>query len=400
MYSATNDLCWKFWGVLDTMETNMADNSSGGNRTHASSPNELSPPCNTFTSRLMSRARSQHRKDYANHCSFVPVLLLLTLVTGLAKLPHYRSQPVAAPLGHCSLLVEDLSAHRPQNSTLWVPYHQDVVRGIEYMPSHQPEHDGIQPLSQLVSDSMTTVPSLALAVKKCVQPAASPTAATKRSSLGLLVIILSGDVHSNPGPIKYPCHACQRPVANNHRAMGCESCGIWVHIKCGGVTPKQYEAYLQGEGLSDWSCPACNAPADNTNSSSDNESFNLSDSTNSTPKSLSNQNEKAGHGHNVIKVAVINTSGISSRAKSGEFKAYINVENPDVIVACETNITPDMVDSDFLPSNYTAIRDDKCGSKGEGIFKHGVFIAHRNNLVVSEVAVIDKTTECVLARKT
>ena len=76
----------------------------------------------------------------------------------------------------------------------------------------------------------------------------------------------------------------------------------------------------------------------------------------------------------------------------------INVENPDVIVACETNITPDMVDGDFLPSNYTAIRDDKCGSKGEGIFKHGVFIAHRNNLVVSEVAVIDKTTEFVLAR--
>ena len=265
MKDATIDLCWKFWGVLDTMETNMADNSSGGNRTHASSPNELSPPCNTFTSRLMSRARSQHRKDYAKHCSFVPVLLLLTLVTGLAKLPHYRSQPVAALLGH-KLVPSPMppltplhyaiwdgetvypwtllpSCWRPQcthtlkNSTLWVPYHQGVVRDIGYMPSHQPEYDGIQPLSQLVSDSMTTVPSLALAVKKCVQPAASPTAATKRSSLGLLVIKLSGDVHSNPGPIKYPCHACQRPVANNHRAMGCESCGIWVHIKCGGVKP-------------------------------------------------------------------------------------------------------------------------------------------------------------------
>ena len=134
------------------------------------------------------------------------------------------------------------------------------------------------------------------------------------------------------------------------------------------------------------------------NSSSDNESFNLSDSINSTPKSLSNHNEKAGCGHNVIKVAVINTSGISSRAKSGEFKACINVDNPDVIVACETNIMPDMVDSDFLPNNYTATRDDKCGSKGKGIFKHGIFIAHRNNLVVSEVAVIDKTSEFVLAR--
>ena len=213
----------------------------------------------------MSRARSQHRKDYANHCFFVPVLLLLTLVTGLAKLPQCRSQPIAAPLGHCSLLVEDLSVHISQNSTQWVPYHQGVVRDIiEYMPTNPPEYDGIQPLFQLVSDPMTTVQSLALAVKKCAQPAVSPTTATKRSSLGLLVIILSGDVHSNPGPIKYPCHACQWPVANNHRSMGCESCGIWAHIKCGGVTPKQYEAYLQGDGLSDWSCPACNAPADNT----------------------------------------------------------------------------------------------------------------------------------------
>ena len=52
MYSATSDLCWKFWGVLDTMETNMADNSSGGNLV-CSTP-LLAPRIGLYTASLVS----------------------------------------------------------------------------------------------------------------------------------------------------------------------------------------------------------------------------------------------------------------------------------------------------------------------------------------------------------
>jgi hypothetical protein len=30
-----------------------------------------------------------------------------------------------------------------------------------------------------------------------------------------------GDISLNPGPIKYPCGKCYKPVAKNHRALYC-----------------------------------------------------------------------------------------------------------------------------------------------------------------------------------
>ena len=167
MYSATCDLCWKFWGVLDNLETNMTDNYTGGNRSHASSPNELSLQCNTFTSRLINRACNQHK------CLCYSLLFCVSSASTnfgdwACQTPPLSPTARCNPLGHCSLLVEDLNAHVPQIFTQWVPYHQSVVMETECMTSHhRPECDGIQQLSQLGSDPMTTVSTPALDVQKC-----------------------------------------------------------------------------------------------------------------------------------------------------------------------------------------------------------------------------------------
>ena len=31
-----------------------------------------------------------------------------------------------------------------------------------------------------------------------------------------LILLLSGDIHANPGPVKNPCSVCQKAVASNH----------------------------------------------------------------------------------------------------------------------------------------------------------------------------------------
>ena len=54
-------------------------------------------------------------------------------------------------------------------------------------------------------------------------------------------------------------------------------------------------------------------------------------------------------------------------------------------------------DSDFPPDNYVAIRDDQCGRKGSRVVKHGILVAHKKNLIVSEVKLLDKTSEFLLA---
>ena len=71
-----------------------------------------------------------------------------------------------------------------------------------------------------------------------------------------LSVVRSGDIHPHPGPHRQcnstcksavrqdssrkKCKECDRTIARNHCATICDCCSLWSHIKCGGVTPKQY----------------------------------------------------------------------------------------------------------------------------------------------------------------
>ena len=216
------------------------------------------------------------------------------------------------------------------------------------------------PLSLTHFDPIEAIPSLGLITGRRERPGLSGSR-NKTVSLCFLIIILSGDVQTNPGPIKYPCGTCQRPVASNHRAMGCDLWNVWVHIKCCGVTPKQYE-YFQAQGdNSSWLCPTCTDKQSNTSTSS--ESSVDSDSSGPDQTHVSHTPPAQGKQFERVKIAVLNTASIKGRKKAGEFKAYIESENPDIVIASKINLTSHEVDSDFLPSGYLAFRDDKCKTK-------------------------------------
>ena len=55
--------------------------------------------------------------------------------------------------------------------------------------------------------------------------------------------------------IKYPCTVCGRSVAKNHKALQCDYCDQWVHIKCNLIEKKTYELLKQDE--TPWSCIKC-----------------------------------------------------------------------------------------------------------------------------------------------
>ena len=48
------------------------------------------------------------------------------------------------------------------------------------------------------------------------------------------------DVSLNPGPVRHPCSSCLKPVAKNHRAILCDNCELWAHIKCENISTKIY----------------------------------------------------------------------------------------------------------------------------------------------------------------
>ena len=74
------------------------------------------------------------------------------------------------------------------------------------------------------------------------------------ASFNFELLRLSGDISPNPGPES--CTVCRKVVAKNHRAVSCSSCSQRIHIKCSGISPKEYKR-LQASGSVSWICPPC-----------------------------------------------------------------------------------------------------------------------------------------------
>ena len=44
------------------------------------------------------------------------------------------------------------------------------------------------------------------------------------------ILLLSGDISLNPGPIQNPCKLCSKSV--NKKVIFCQKCNFWFHKKC------------------------------------------------------------------------------------------------------------------------------------------------------------------------
>ena len=56
-------------------------------------------------------------------------------------------------------------------------------------------------------------------------------------------------------PVSFPCGICCKPVASNHRAVQCDVCDLWIHIKCNSISPKEYEKLMESDNQ--WTCIKC-----------------------------------------------------------------------------------------------------------------------------------------------
>ena len=70
-----------------------------------------------------------------------------------------------------------------------------------------------------------------------------------------LLLVLAGDVETNPGPVKHPCLVCEKSVAKTHRAVLCDLCEKWTHIKCSHISPSENVEMCESE--EPWLCGHC-----------------------------------------------------------------------------------------------------------------------------------------------
>ena len=59
---------------------------------------------------------------------------------------------------------------------------------------------------------------------------------------------------------KFPCAVCNKPVKCNQKGLQCNTCEIWVHLKCTDLNLEQYE-FLEVNVDNPFYCLNCNPRA-------------------------------------------------------------------------------------------------------------------------------------------
>ncbi|CAC5403689.1 unnamed protein product [Mytilus coruscus] len=76
----------------------------------------------------------------------------------------------------------------------------------------------------------------------------------------ILLILLSGDIETNPSPKTanvFPCGLCERPVTWSREGVCCDCCSIWHHRSCIELCTTDYEL-LQRSNVQ-WMCCKCDS---------------------------------------------------------------------------------------------------------------------------------------------
>ena len=66
-----------------------------------------------------------------------------------------------------------------------------------------------------------------------------------------MLLLISGDIHPNPGPID-PCSVFSRRVTWGNRSIQCTKCSLWVHLSYSGLSPADFRKISPGHS---WTCP-------------------------------------------------------------------------------------------------------------------------------------------------
>ncbi|XP_064393634.1 uncharacterized protein LOC135341084 [Halichondria panicea] len=171
----------------------------------------------------------------------------------------------------------------------------------------------------------------------------------------LVILVLSGDIQSNPGPVvnwKYPCGKCNCPVKTNQAGIMCEVCYAWHHCKCVCIDDSEYHR-LQ---LSDeaWCCSSCFRTALPFHDSSTLNST-ISSTSCSTSDSISSS-LASSHGRDCT---IVYTNCRSVLPKMDILRTHAASFGPDVYALTETWLDDSISDIEIFIPDYTIIRRDR-----------------------------------------
>ena len=190
---------------------------------------------------------------------------------------------------------------------------------------------------------------------------------------------LCGDINPNPGP-RNPksCSFCTRTVAINHRALECACCFKKCHLKCCGITVKEFKQINLSNNYN-WTCPSCvnqlrqlpfadisklDASGSSVDTTNENDSFLDTWSAFDSMVKRHRANTKIGH---------INANSIAG-FKFHEIKNWLMSGRFDILLITETKIDASFSSSQFKVEGFRMYRVDR------NIYGGGLMVFIRNDI--------------------
>ena len=202
----------------------------------------------------------------------------------------------------------------------------------------------------------------------------------------LLLLLMSGNVHPNPGPIS-PCSVCAGNVTWRGKSAQCCACSKWVHLKCSQLSLSQFRALGSSHSLSCLPCRITVTPSSdssNTYTSTVQSSLasanaalspqprfqtsyppsahSISPSSAPTPPSLDHGFSLAPPVStpppNSLRVLQWNTGGL--RARSTELLHFLSSHPVGLVGIQESNLNSS---SSFRIPGFSALRSDRAHSR-------------------------------------
>ena len=186
---------------------------------------------------------------------------------------------------------------------------------------------------------------------------------------GIILIILSGDIETNPGPRnRYPCTLCQKRGRCSQKAIKCSRCEKRPHLHCSDLTPKQYNKLDKCK----WFCHRCllhELPFTSCNhlnflSNCNVTAGNLNDSTAVANSSLtrpvgSTCKQDSLHNSSKIVFKVFSANVRSLLPLIDEISLLIKTQKPTIITLSETWLDLSVPDDIVNIEGYTLLRADR-----------------------------------------
>ena len=202
------------------------------------------------------------------------------------------------------------------------------------------------------------------------------------ASFTLTRISNSGDVESNPGPainskIITLCSVCQKNVRSYNRAIECDVCKHWCHIKRGEISLREYRR-LQNIQNFDWTCPSCIStlgtlpfadisnldPSDGSFTSHGDDSCTdpASQQTLASEDYLENLSKILNYSSKDLRVAHLNICSL--RYKIDELRLLQRICGFDILGISETHLDSSVPDNFLQIDGLQLIRRDRTKCKG------------------------------------